>query len=163
MKLIKFDLNLVWLILILTCIVFILNLYRNTKTNSCFINQRSLTHKLIIRLITLIHIGIVVFSIFGWLFFNKKLLLVYLIVQLCLILHWITNDWKCKLSQFVNKICNYDDSLLFFDDSLLLEELLKYIGITKKIKLLSDNTAYIMMFLYIVCMFIAFYKLQKGK
>ena len=64
MKLIKFDLKLVWLILILTCIVFILNVYRNTKTNSCFINQRSLTHKLIIRLITLIHIGIVVFSIF---------------------------------------------------------------------------------------------------
>ena len=103
------------------------------------------------------------FLFFGWLFFNKKLLLVYLIVQLCLILHWITNDWKCKLSQFVNKICNYDDSLLFFDDSLLLEELLKYIGITKKIKLLSDNSAYIMLFLYIVCMFIAFYKLQKGK
>jgi len=160
MKLTNCDLNLIWVIIILTCIVFYLNLYINKKTMSCFKNK-SIKNKIIILLITLIHIVIVLFSVFGWLFCNKKMLLIYLIVQICLFLHWITNEWKCKLSQILNNICNFKDSLLFFDNSFLLLELLNYIGIDKLNYYKYGNNNYLFMYLYITVFCIVTYKLQK--
>ena len=159
MKLIKYDLQIVWIMIIVTCIVFILNLYRNTKIISCFKNK-TITKKIIILLITIIHIVIVIFSIFGWLFFNKKILLIYIVVQFLLFAHWITNGWKCKLSQIVNNICNFEDSFLFFDNSLLIIELLNYIGIDK-LHSNKYNNNYLFMYFYITAIFIALYKLQK--
>jgi len=160
MKLTNYDLRILWIIIIVTCIVFYLNLYKNKKTMGCFKNK-SIKNKSIILLITLIHIIIVVFSIFGWLFFNKKILLIYLILQICLFLHWITNDWKCKLSQIINNICNFKDSLLFFDNSFLLIELLNYIGINKFNHYKYSSNSYLFMYFHITVFCIVIYKLQK--
>jgi hypothetical protein len=160
MKLSKYDLKLIWLILILTCIVFILNVYKNTKTINCFTNQ-SFINKIIILLITLIHIVVVLFLFCGWLFFNKKILLVYLVFQLCLMLHWITNEWKCKLSQIVNNICKFEDSLIFYDNSMLIVDFVNFLGISKLNKYKYCSNYYLFIYFYITAFCIAFYKLQK--
>ncbi len=160
MKLSKYDLKLVWLMLILTSIVFILNVYKNTKTINCFTNQ-SVINKIIIVLITLIHIVVLLFIFCGWLFFNKNILLVYLVFQICLILHWITNDGKCKLSQIVNNICKFEDSLIFYDNSTLLIDFVNFVGISKLNKYKYCSNDYLFIYFYITSFCIAFYKLQK--
>ena len=160
MKLINYDLKIVWLIASITCIIFILNLYMNTKIMNCFKNQ-SVIKKIIILLITLIHIIVVLFLFFGWLFFNKKILLVYLIFQLLIIIHWIINEWKCKLSQIVNNICKFEDSLIFYDNSTLIIDFINFVGINKLNKYKYGSDVYLFIYIQITAFCIAIYKLQK--
>ena len=44
----------------------------------------------------------------GWIFDNKMILIFYLVFEVIIILHWITNHWKCCLTQYENKVCNFD-------------------------------------------------------
>ena len=50
------------------------------------------------------------FIYFGWIFDNKIVLSFYLILETCILIHWITNRWKCCLTEYENKVCGFDDS-----------------------------------------------------
>jgi hypothetical protein len=55
----------------------------------------------------LLHRLITIFMYFGWLFNNKIVLAVYILMLLTIIIHWFTNDWKCLITQYENYICDY--------------------------------------------------------
>ena len=66
-------------------------------------------------------------------------------------MHWSTNGWKCKLSQMINIVCDFNDSKLF-------EDLFDIIGLKKKY-----NLTYAIRQMYIVTVFcIGFYKLKNS-
>lgn len=55
--------------------------------------------------ILLIHHIINIFAQFGFLASDKRLLLIYIFAPIFTIIHWITNDNKCVLTQMVNERC----------------------------------------------------------
>lgn len=55
----------------------------------------------------LLHRLITIFMYFGWLFNNKIILFVYILLLSTIIIHWITNDWKCLITEYENYICDY--------------------------------------------------------
>lgn len=55
----------------------------------------------------LLHRLLTIFMYFGWLFNNKIVSIVYILILLTIIVHWLTNDWKCILTEYENYICDY--------------------------------------------------------
>ena len=64
------------------------------------------------------------------------------------LIHWLTNDNKCYLTQKINKICNLNDNVLFNDIFLI-------IGL-KKYSIWNNFLYYVYL---VITLCIAFYKL----
>ena len=151
MKLTAYDMKIVWLILLLTITGFIINVYLSVETYNCIKNKNNVKQKSYIYFVLLIHHFVFSFYHFGWLFNNTTILFIYLLIPISILLHWSTNGWKCKLSQMINIVCDFNDSKLF-------EDLFDIIGLKKKY-----NLTYAIRQMYIVTVFcIGFYKLKKS-
>jgi hypothetical protein len=57
-----------------------------------------------IKFLSALHLAIVLFVIFGFLFIQKPVLIFHLIFLPILILHWRTNGGVCYITQLQNKI-----------------------------------------------------------
>jgi len=55
-----------------------------------------------------IHRLIWIFSYFGWIFNSKVILWCFIIVNIMLFFHWMTNRWKCIVTEIENKKCNFE-------------------------------------------------------
>ena len=55
--------------------------------------------------ILLIHHIVVMFILFGFLYSDKTVLLIYLILPFILVGHWVTNDNNCIITQIASKQC----------------------------------------------------------
>ena len=62
------------------------------------------TIKFLSKFLSIIHLAIVVFVIFGCLLPNRSVILFHLIFLPILVLHWKTNEGVCYLTQLENKI-----------------------------------------------------------
>ena len=79
---------------------------------------------------------------------NAEYTKIILVLIICVVIHWKTNDDKCFLTVIYNRLCGYDDRKLF-------NEFTGIIGL-KKYKLWTDYITYVLMILYIL---IALYKI----
>ena len=114
MKIRNNDLIILYLLCVVSVIGFLTNDLCSDEINECM-QQQTLSEKKTIYFILIIHHFIAAFLFFGWLFNNKKILLIYIFTPIIIVLHWSLNEWNCKLSQLINKKCNLDDSRLFPD------------------------------------------------
>jgi hypothetical protein len=60
-------------------------------------------------IVLLIHALMWVFSLFGWLYKDKRRIALYLIFSLCLLLHWMFNEGKCTLTTYTNTRCEFKE------------------------------------------------------
>lgn len=128
--------------LIIFMIIYILTLMLdiNTKYKKCIQKEPKVIFSICL------HRLISVFMYFGWIFNSKIVLLIYIFTILCLFIHWVSNDWKCILTQYENKKCgfdknqNYDFVYKFFQ---------------------KDIAAIVSIFFKILVIIIVFYKLFK--
>ena len=131
------------ILIIISFIIFLTDI--NKESTSECIKKTSKKKKLIILLF--LHQILVIFGNFGWLFNNKIMLILYLIIPLVVTLHWATNNNRCYLTLLENKICGYNQ--YYFDD------VFQIIGL-KKFSVWNNYLHYI----YLAISFsIAFYKL----
>ena len=79
---------------------YILNVY-----NKCIKEKK---YEIILLIFT--HVLISVFSYTGILYENKIINIIYLYFLIAIIIHWITNNGKCFLTQYKNDICNLPKS-----------------------------------------------------
>lgn len=85
---------------------------------------------------------------FGWLFSNRKLLVLYILTVIGVYIQFALNDHKCVLTQLENKLCNYRKYELFND-------IFKMLGIKK------GAGIYFIHGLRLTGVLIAIYKLNK--
>ena len=52
---------------------------------------------------------------FGWLATSKIFLSIFIIINISIIIHWITNKNRCKTTQKLNKICGFPEDKWFPD------------------------------------------------
>lgn len=55
----------------------------------------------------LLHRIIMIFIYFGWLFNDKRILKFYLIFFGVIVIHWLTNNFRCFLTQYEQKVCDF--------------------------------------------------------
>ena len=61
------------------------------------------------------HHILAVLSNFGWLSNNRAILLLFVIINAIIIIHWLTNKNKCMVTTRLNKICGKSPNHLFPD------------------------------------------------
>jgi hypothetical protein len=87
-----------FILFIILSLIDILTRYRNCVSYTPSIIPEILLHRLLN-----------VFMYFGWIFDNKVVLIFYVISLLLLIIHWISNNWKCVLTKYENAVCGFDE------------------------------------------------------
>lgn len=130
-----------YLLLFFSFLSFLIDIY----DNPCFYQQRSLG----LYLFLFGHHFLALFLYFGWLSSSPTILLLYCFTVFIIILHWITNDQKCVLTQVVNYYCNLPDREGFHD-------IFYYIGFKQK----SWFNNFIYSYL-IIAIIISIYKLYQ--
>jgi len=75
-----------------------------------------------IGVIILLHHIIAVIAYMGWLLPNKYLLLLSIIINISIQLHWITNNDECIMTTYSNKKCNIDKNEPLHDIIFLLHD-----------------------------------------
>lgn len=93
-------------------LAFISFLY-DIQTNTCF--QEGQTKNLGLYLFLYFHHVLALFLYIGWLSNSVNVLLFYCFFLVLIVLHWITNDQKCVLTQIVNYYCGFPDEEGFHD------------------------------------------------
>lgn len=96
------DIYVSYILFVLFAVKLIYDFFNNYK--ECIQN-----HPGIILLITL-HAALWIFSLFGFLYSDKKKLRLYLILYCLLVIHWLLNNNKCELTLIVNRTCNLSDN-----------------------------------------------------
>lgn len=94
-------------------------------------------------LILFFHALIWVFSYIGCFYNNKKILIIYLLSFIAIPIHWLMNNNRCIVTEYVNKTCGFDINRKY-DRILMLKNGVIYSIILK-----------------ILCFSIALYRLQK--
>lgn len=89
----------------------------------------------------IIHYLITIFILFGWAHHNKKLLLIHMIFICGVLIHWITNNNRCFLSEY-----DYEDD----DPNAYTKDLLNKFGI----KLNNDKIIQYIPYLSLIIPFI---------
>lgn len=87
-------------IFIFLSLYYLLDVY-----NTCV---KEKTYKII--LLIFAHVFISVFSYTGIFYKNKIITILYLYFLITIVMHWITNDGKCILTQYKNNMCNLPES-----------------------------------------------------
>jgi len=67
-----------------------------------------------------IHHAISVIINFGWIFNDRRILRIYILFPILTLVHWVTNQNKCYLTQKLNYLCEYTDYQYFHDFSYFL-------------------------------------------
>lgn len=62
-----------------------------------------------------LHHLLAVILYFGWLSPSRIFLGFYILLVIGIIVHWMTNDQKCILTEIINRYCDYDDNERFHD------------------------------------------------
>jgi hypothetical protein len=96
------DTVITWSILALSVIKTIIDVNNDYKT--CTEKNPEMI------IVLLIHSVIWFFSLFGWLYKDKRKIAFYLLFCLCMLLHWMLNDGKCKITKYTNKRCEFDEN-----------------------------------------------------
>lgn len=85
---------------------------------------------------------------FGWLATSKIILILFIITNMSIIIHWVSNQNKCLATQYLNKLCGKPEDHLFPDFFFI-------IGL-KKYNFWNKWASYLY---YILTMFYAIFKL----
>ena len=95
-------------LVIFICIVivlFIIDLL--TKYKKCIKDKPKIIPEIFL------HRLIGTFVYVGWIFDNKMVLAFYLIFEVIILIHWLTNHWKCCLTEYENKVCGFDKNVKY--------------------------------------------------
>ena len=101
------------IIVAILCYIVDVTTYKNRYKKS--------KNKINTHMVILIHHIIVVFSQFGWLSNDKRVLSIYLCAPLLIMFHWKTNSNKCLMTEYVNKQCELPEGTYFNNIWFLLE------------------------------------------
>jgi hypothetical protein len=131
------EVNKFYILILLFLAQFTLDINTNkciNRTDDELDKQITDSDKYKIITILFLHHAISVFTNFGWIFNNRTILKIYLLFPVLAILHWVTNDDKCFLTEMVNKICGYKQYKVFNDFTYFLKikpilPLIKVLGI----------------------------------
>ena len=93
------------IIVAILCYIVDVTTYKNRYKKS--------KNKINTHMVILIHHIIVVFSQFGWLSNDKRVLSIYLCAPLLIMFHWKTNSNKCLMTEYVNKQCELPEGTYF--------------------------------------------------
>ena len=96
---------------ILIFVLSFLSFIYDIKTNVCFKLNKSFG----LYLFLFFHHFLAVFLYIGWISNSKFILIFYCLFVSIIILHWITNEQKCILTQVINYYCNLPDEEGFHD------------------------------------------------
>jgi hypothetical protein len=89
------------ILIVLILYIILLSIDFFSKYKCCIKNHPKIVPELIIhRLASL-------FIYTGWIFNNKIVLIFYLIFIIGIVIHWITNNNICFLTEYENKVCNF--------------------------------------------------------
>ena len=142
----KYDIFILLILLLFSLFIFYIDM--NTDIMKDCLNKKTTYSSIII--ITLLHHILQIFANFGWLFNNKIILTIYVLAPFIVIIHWLTNDGKCVLTQLYNKQCSLPDERKFND-------IYNIVGF-KKYDIWEDYLHYIYLSMAII---ITIYKLYK--
>lgn len=70
-----------------------------------------------IGIVLLIHALIWSYSYLGWIYCDKRMNQIYLLFLLCMIIHWVTNNNRCVVTESTNCICDFDIKRRYENDS----------------------------------------------
>ncbi len=136
------------ILLIFSLVIFSIDIL-SPKNIICFKSaNKNKKYKIFILLLS--HHILQVFTHFGWIFNNKKILVFYIILPFLTLYHWKTNNNTCTLTENFNKLCNKPKGTLFND-------IFKLLGM-KKYNLWNNYLHYAYLFFVI---FIALYKINS--
>jgi hypothetical protein len=96
------------LIFLFSLLSFILDI----STNECFKNYK---RSIGLYMFLFFHHFLAVFLYIGWISNSKFVLFFYCLFVTAVVLHWITNEQKCVLTQIINYYCNLPDEEVFYD------------------------------------------------
>jgi hypothetical protein len=97
-------------ILVLLCLSFLFFVV-DIITNPCFSSAKPIG----LYLFLFFHHVVATFLYIGWIAASKTILLIYVFLVWVIVVHWITNDQKCILTQIVNYYCGSPDDEGFHD------------------------------------------------
>jgi hypothetical protein len=98
---------------ILIFLFSLLSFTLDISTNECFKNYRRTTAGLYVFLF--FHHFLAAFLYIGWISNSKFILIFYCLFVIVIVLHWITNEQKCILTQIINYYCKFPDEEVFHD------------------------------------------------
>lgn len=100
---------------IIILISFLLFLYDLSDSIYPCIQGLSKERKMICLTILFLHHFLSAFVTFGFMYNDKRKLVLILAINAAFVLHWKTNDGKCVLTNYVNSECQFDKDQLFND------------------------------------------------
>jgi hypothetical protein len=120
------DIHLTIIIILLSFIVTIIDI--STDYSQCYKTCPN------IFIILFLHAIIWIFTHFGCFYNNKKILILYLLCFIFLPIHWLLNNNRCIVTEYVNKICGFDinrryDRILYLKNGFIYSILIKLICI----------------------------------
>ena len=99
-------------LLTITFVVFVYDL----TTNPCIKNKQYTSSSVFI--VLFIHHFMSIFSKFGFLVSDRRLLFIYLFAPTLTVLHWRFNDNKCFMTEMVSEMCGKETDFLDLMDVL---------------------------------------------
>jgi hypothetical protein len=89
-------------IIIILFAIIITSIDVSTDYNECYKTCPN------VYMILFLHSIIWIFTYIGCFYKNKKILILYLSLFIILPIHWLSNNNRCILTEYVNKLCGFD-------------------------------------------------------
>lgn len=107
---------------ILLIIIFLTSAYDiRTRFKDCLDTYRD--RRFTVITVIILHRVIWSFMYFGWTFNDRRVLILYLLFNVGLKMHWLTNDNECVVTQIERSLCNFPpDSYSDYLYNLLKED-----------------------------------------
>lgn len=93
--------------------LYLIQLILDLSTNEC-LKRLEKGERLKTILILIFHHIISVFGHFGWIFNNRKVLIVYILGNISILIHWMMHK-GCIVTEMFNKLCGYQGYEYFHD------------------------------------------------
>jgi len=137
----------IFLLIILFELIY--DLFFTRETVICIKNQTTFLKQLKLLFIIGFHHIISIFLIFGWIFYNKNILILYILINIITIVSWMFNKGLCYITVIQNIICNWEEKKPF-------NHIFSILNIP-----INENTRIYFKSYTLVCMLYAIYKISK--
>jgi hypothetical protein len=125
------DIQLTIFIIIIS--IIITNIDISTDYKECYKKNAN------VYIILFFHTLLCIFSYIGCFYNNKTILKIYLLCYIILPIHWLTNNNRCVITEYVNKICGFDinrnsDRILQLKNGFIYSSILRIICFSIAVK-----------------------------
>lgn len=99
------DKTVTTIIILFSIIRTVFDIFHSYDYNKCYWTKNKY-----IFFVILIHALITSYMFLGWIYKSKKMMVIFLLFWLVILLHWITNNGQCFITQITNKICGFTEA-----------------------------------------------------